>query len=335
LENMYKLLNMLTIVKFLIAVLIYHVVEKKRQSICIDNLHNRHVLITGCDSGFGKIAAKKLDKMGLTVYAGCFLKRSMEKLEKECSSNLKAFHLDVTDVESIHKAVEFVTKNTAEKGLWAVVNNAGIPGCAAPFEWGIDEDYQNVFDVNFFGVVKVTRAFLPLIRKNKEGRVIVMSSMFGKLALIAEPYTCAKHAVDALASALSQELAPFNISTHILNPTFYLTPLIATERLERTIKERFDNLPNEVRNAYGEQYLAAKINSSKYIWEHGHADIVPVADAYVHAVTAKYPLHRYNHISWDSYITVALGYLPRYIQNLLSNVVLTLIGSSLVPRWMQ
>ncbi|XP_019616836.1 PREDICTED: estradiol 17-beta-dehydrogenase 2-like [Branchiostoma belcheri] len=127
------------------------------------------VFITGCDSGFGFGLAKRLDSLGFTVFAGCLLADSggegSKKLRAECSSRLSTVQIDVTDDGQVKAAVQQVKDRlpTGSKGLFALVNNAGVlqPG---EIEWVSLAIYRRVMEVNTFGTVRVTKAFLPLIR---------------------------------------------------------------------------------------------------------------------------------------------------------------------------
>ncbi|XP_036044754.1 estradiol 17-beta-dehydrogenase 2 [Onychomys torridus] len=136
------------------------------------------VLVTGADSGFGHALSKNLDKLGFTVFAGVLDAKGSgaEELRRTCSERLSVLQMDVTKVEQIKDAHSKVTEKIKDKGLWAVVNNAGV------FQLPIDGElipmthYRRCMAVNFFGAVEVTKVFLPLLRKSK-GRLVNVSSM--------------------------------------------------------------------------------------------------------------------------------------------------------------
>ena len=139
---------------------------------------NRAVLITGCDSGFGHQVCYKLDSYGFHVFAGLLStdSESAEKLRNNCSNRLKILKLDVTQVEDVKNAVKQIEESGLE--LWALLNNAGIAQYALT-EMGTDvEVFQKIFAVNVFGLVRVTKHCLPLLRKSG-GRVVNMSSVAG------------------------------------------------------------------------------------------------------------------------------------------------------------
>ncbi|XP_024901144.1 estradiol 17-beta-dehydrogenase 2 isoform X2 [Pteropus alecto] len=136
------------------------------------------VLITGSDSGFGHALSKYLDKLGFTVFAGVQNEKGSgaEELRRTCSKRLSVLHLDVTNPQQIKDAYSKVVEKVQNRGLWAVVNNAGILGLPTDGELIPMTDYKNCMAVNFFGAVEVTKSFLPLLRKSK-GRLVNVSSM--------------------------------------------------------------------------------------------------------------------------------------------------------------
>jgi len=95
----------------LILVVVYFVVRKIISRLRIDRYTDVYVLITGCDTGFGNEAAKRFDRMGCHVFAGCFTDKGKENLKKECSDRLHAISLDVTKTESIREAYDYVKAN--------------------------------------------------------------------------------------------------------------------------------------------------------------------------------------------------------------------------------
>ncbi|XP_006817210.2 D-beta-hydroxybutyrate dehydrogenase, mitochondrial-like, partial [Saccoglossus kowalevskii] len=142
---------------------------------------NKAVLVTGCDRGFGLSMAKHFYSLGFEVFAGCLFKDgrgdgAME-LETMGSGRLHVLQLDVADDEQVKMAVKCVEEQTGERGLWALVNNAGLT-TYGHVEWCTMETYKEIADVTLWGVVRTTKAFLPLIRKSK-GRVISVTSWLG------------------------------------------------------------------------------------------------------------------------------------------------------------
>ncbi|XP_041625768.1 17-beta-hydroxysteroid dehydrogenase type 2 isoform X3 [Vulpes lagopus] len=136
------------------------------------------VLITGGDSGFGHALSKYLDELGFTVFVGVLDEKGSgaEELRRTCSKRLSVLQMDITDQQQIKDAHSKVVEKLQDRGLWAVVNNAGVICLPADGELIPMTDYKKCMAVNFFGAVEVTKAFLPLLRKSK-GRLVNISSM--------------------------------------------------------------------------------------------------------------------------------------------------------------
>jgi NAD(P)-dependent dehydrogenase (short-subunit alcohol dehydrogenase family) len=131
-------------------------------------------LVTGANKGIGLEIVKRLIDKGMTVYLGA---RDAEKGEKAAADvGARFVQLDVTDAESVRRAAASI------EALDVLVNNAGITGGQANAPGSADVDViREVFDTNVFGVIAVTEAFLPLLRKSAHPRIVNMSSMVGSL----------------------------------------------------------------------------------------------------------------------------------------------------------
>ena len=273
----------------------------------------RSVLITGCDSGFGNKLAKSLLQLGVSVYAGCKLQSSVDSLNKHTKNSLwlKAFVLDVTDKDSIEKAYHFVAKNLKGKGLWAIVNNAGIPGALVPFDWSSVDDHIHVFNVNYFGIIRTTLAFLPLLKQRKEGRIINVSSINGRINVNTNPYGVSKCGVEALSNGLSFELKPFNITVHTLEPSIFRTNLTSLELHSNLILDKWNTLNPQLKSEYGSDYPRKRIRYVENLFlKSASSNINPVVSAYKHALFAKYPYNRYV-IGWEAKLVyLPLSWLP-------------------------
>ena len=171
--------------------------------------NNKAILITGTSTGIGKACALYLDKLGFKVFAGVRKQADGNKLKKEASERLTPLILDVTDRNSIETAVSIIKKETNGK-LYGLVNNAGV-SLNGPLELIPLSDVKMLIDVNVTGLLAVTKAFLPLIRKNK-GRIINISSGHGLLAVPDKSvYAASKFAVHAISDSLRVELRPFGV----------------------------------------------------------------------------------------------------------------------------
>lgn len=177
------------------------------------------VLITGCSTGFGKLAAKTFQAKGWNVIA------TMRKPEKETEltqlDDVLVTRLDVTDDKSVAEAVE---KGLAKFGsIDVLVNNAGIGG-AAIFEQYSEEAIRSTYETNVFGVMRVSRAVLPHMRKQKEGCIINVTSVAGMFGAPGHSiYSSTKYAVEGLSEAMALEYKPFNIKVKTVAPGGYET----------------------------------------------------------------------------------------------------------------
>ncbi|XP_060602196.1 D-beta-hydroxybutyrate dehydrogenase, mitochondrial-like [Ruditapes philippinarum] len=150
----------------LVLYMLLRVIKNRKKSKLSSD--GKAVFISGCDSGFGYMAAEKFDKEGYSVFAGCFNENGegASNLKKNCSDKLKLVALDVTDDKSVASAGKFVRNNLGDLQLWGVINNAGVYG-HGDVELCPIETFKSVVDVNFFGNVRVTQEFLPLVRNSK------------------------------------------------------------------------------------------------------------------------------------------------------------------------
>ncbi|GFU53622.1 d-beta-hydroxybutyrate dehydrogenase, mitochondrial [Trichonephila clavipes] len=179
-------------------------------------------LITGCDSGFGFELANRLDELGLHVFAGCLFPEGdgAKALKKSTSNRLHVVPMDVTSDESVDKALKYVTQKIKDNKLWAVVCNAGINDGSEIFWTSLDK-IQRIMDINAFGVIRVTKAFLPLLCKSK-GRVIAVcsaSSNYTYRGMV--PYCMSKHAAKSFCDGLRLEMYHFGVKVVTIEPWMY------------------------------------------------------------------------------------------------------------------
>lgn len=175
-------------------------------------MESQVILITGSSKGIGKLTALELAKRGKKVYASMRNPVPFEQFE----SNLSVEQLDVTDKQSIYSAVGRIIEK--EGRIDGVVNNAGY-GLLAPVDQASEEEVQQQFDVNVFGVMRVIKAVLPQMRKQKYGRIINLSSVAG---IVSNPglgwYCATKHALEAMSASLASTLFPWNIAVSVVQP---------------------------------------------------------------------------------------------------------------------
>ncbi|MFN2545718.1 MAG: SDR family oxidoreductase [Actinomycetota bacterium] len=247
----------------------------------------RSVVVTGASTGIGRACALDLDKRGFAVFAAVRKDADAESLKQAGSDRLETLLLDVTDQASIDAAVKSVAART--DSLYGLVNNAGIT-VAGPLEYLPVDEVRRQFEVNVFGQIAVTQAFLPLVRKAR-GRIVFMSSVGGRVpsAPFLSPYNASKHALESFGDALRVELAPWDIHVSLVEPGSIATPI--WDKSLSAATELRKNLPPEAEERYGK----AADKMEKLAEATGKRGIPPqkVADKVAHALMSKRPDPRY------------------------------------------
>ncbi|HKW63460.1 MAG TPA: SDR family oxidoreductase [Candidatus Acidoferrum sp.] len=189
------------------------------------------VLITGTSSGFGRLIAETLARKKFYVFAtmrntktrNAAAARELEQLARRESLNLQALELDVTQDASVEQAVNEVVTKCGR--IDVLVNNAGY-GIMDLSETVTVAQAQRQLDVNFFGVLRMNRAVLPVMKRQGNGLLLHISSGGGRLAIPGMGLYCAsKFAMEALAETYRYELASQGIDSVIVEPGPYATPI--------------------------------------------------------------------------------------------------------------
>ena len=195
------------------------------------------VLITGTSSGFGRLIAETLARKNFQVFAtmrdlsgrNAAAAHEIAELAKRESLSFEPLELDVTEDTSVERAVSKVTMQCGR--IDVLVNNAGY-GIMDLAESVTMAQAQRQFDTNFFGVLRMNRAVLPVMRRQGSGLLLHVSSGAGRLAIPGMGLYCAsKFAMEALAETYRYELAPLGIDSVIIEPGAYATPIM--QKLER------------------------------------------------------------------------------------------------------
>jgi NAD(P)-dependent dehydrogenase (short-subunit alcohol dehydrogenase family) len=193
---------------------------------------DRVILITGTSTGFGRAAAETLARRGYTVFAGmrdiagrnASSRRDLQTLAQEERLRLEVLDMDVTQDASVTRAVELALDRAG--CIDVVINNAGIAGVGLTEAYTV-EQIREVLDVNLFGAVRVNRAVLPAMRKQRSGLLIHVSSGAGRIALpYMAAYSASKFALEAVADAYRFELSPFGIDSVVVEPGTHRTPIL-------------------------------------------------------------------------------------------------------------
>jgi len=176
--------------------------------------NQKTVLITGASSGMGRATALFLAQQGFRVYAGS---RTPSRLLEIESENIHLLALDITETQSINNAI------TNIKQIDILINNAGY-GLVSTVEELEEKEMFDQFNVNVFGVLRVCKAVIPMMRKNQSGVIINISSFLGKIGLpLLTMYNSSKYAVEGITDSLRYELRDFNIRVHSVMPGFFDT----------------------------------------------------------------------------------------------------------------
>ena len=176
-------------------------------------ISNNYVLITGASSGIGRACAEYLASKGVKVYAGARKQDDINKLNK--IENIIALEIDVTKQDTIDNAIDYI--KTQGTGLDVLINNAGIARAGPLMELPIEDLYEQ-FEVNLFGLHRITKAVFPLLLESK-GKIIMMSSDSGFFATpFFGPYCSSKFALEGYSDSLRRELLIFGVKVIIIEP---------------------------------------------------------------------------------------------------------------------
>ncbi|KAI8503165.1 Retinol dehydrogenase 5 [Branchiostoma belcheri] len=288
-----------------------------RQKEILPRLVEKSVLITGCDTGFGNLLARRLDQLGLRVFAGCLTEAGVAELRQACSERLQPIQMDVSSSDSVRQAFLVVKDSVGSKGLWGLVNNAGILGPLGSVEWPSIADYQAVLNVNLLGLIDVTKTFLPLLKKSR-GRVVNVASAAGRTAVPFQgPYTVSKYGVEGFSDILRRGMRCFGITVHVIEPGKFSTGVCTKETIRRNIYGCFESLSPETREEYGLEY----VEEIRKGFIKGDNDPIAVVMEMEHALCAAHPKSRYVVGQGVRYAWISISWLPTDLGDYFARVV--------------
>jgi NAD(P)-dependent dehydrogenase (short-subunit alcohol dehydrogenase family) len=175
------------------------------------DMNGRTALVTGASSGIGKATAERLSKAGFKVYG------TSRRAAPSDPQPFEMLTLDVTSDESVAAAVAQMLRR--EGRIDALVNNAGFSTAPAGAEESSMAQARAVFDTNFFGIARMTRAVVPHMRRQRSGRIINIGSIFGFLpAPYMALYAATKHAVEGYSESLDHELRTMGVRVSVIEP---------------------------------------------------------------------------------------------------------------------
>jgi NAD(P)-dependent dehydrogenase (short-subunit alcohol dehydrogenase family) len=236
-------------------------------------------LVTGSASGLGRNIAEAVLAAGDRLVATARDPKRLEDLVKKYGALVRTAPLDVADEDAARAAVQVAVD--AFGRLDVVVNNAGY-GDIAPFEQMSPERFKAVVDTNFYGVVNVCRAAIPIMRKQKSGCIFQVSSVGGRITRPGNsPYHAAKWAVGGFTESLAQEVAPFGVKVCALEPGGMRTNWGA-----RANQDTPDLLPDY------EPSVGSVVKALASYWGHETSDPVKVAQVILRLAAAdRLPAH--------------------------------------------
>ena len=263
------------------------------------------VLITGCDTGLGHDLALHLSSLSLEVYAGCLTSDAVDALSALKQPALHPLQLDITSDASVHQALTQLTPSLLPHGLDALINNAGIYNSFIS-ELTPMSVYERSLAVNFLGAVRVTVAFLPLLR-HASGRVLSISSFLGFSSMWGlSAYSSTKHALEAWHDSIRAELRPFAVQCSLIQPGTMRTPLLSC--VSSSYQRLWAEGSEEVKAAYGEETLAVlpRINRVMDWMKMGTGWVVRTVERSLRSERSR---SRYV-VGWDSWGLWLLRFAP-------------------------
>ncbi|MFQ5908563.1 MAG: SDR family NAD(P)-dependent oxidoreductase [Thermoplasmata archaeon] len=246
--------------------------------------HVKAVMITGASTGIGAACALHLDGRGVKVFAGVRNASDGAALKQNASDRLTPVLIDVTLPDAIAAARRVVADAIDPGGLAGVVNSAGI-FLGGPLEFASLDDLREEFEVNLFGTIAVTQAFLPALRKGR-GRVVNIGSYSGQIALpFLGPYAASKHALEAISDSWRVELRRWGIWVAVIEPGVVDTPL--REKVIEKLRKIREAYPPEAHELYGQVFGMTEEQPQRGM------PALRVAETVEHALFASRPKRRY------------------------------------------
>nr|CAH0108412.1 unnamed protein product [Daphnia galeata] len=303
----------------------------------------RAVVITGCDSGHGHQLAEKLHDMNFYVFACCLDETSKGSLSLQSNGKrtgrMHVIHMDVNVQKDVDDARKYVENHLPLMGVWGIVNNADRYDVGF-LEWLPVETYETLASVNLFGAIRVTKAFLPLIRKNK-GRIINVSSILGRVAApFVGAYCITKHGLEAFSDVLRLEMKPFQVQVSTIEPGNNLSSANSNsckDGLVLMARHMWYQLDESLQKDYMRDDLERQIRISEMLIKLSKSDGRFVINAMTEALYREHPKNRYLETSiFDKILTFLIRFLPHSwidrLRLIFHEQLLTIYQSSIVWR---
>ncbi|XP_054418302.1 dehydrogenase/reductase SDR family member 9 [Pteronotus mesoamericanus] len=300
----------------LALVILWGILWNYKRQLKISDITDKYIFITGCDKGFGNLAAKTFDQRGFRVIAACLTESGSTALKAETSERLHTVLLDVTNPENVRQTAQWVKNHVGEKGLWGLINNAGVLGVLAPTDWLTVEHYREPIEVNLFGLINVTLHMLPLVKK-AQGRVINVSSIGGRLALGGGGYAPSKYAVEGFNDCLRRDMKAFGVQVSCIEPGFFKTELSDVIKSAEKKLAIWKHLSPDIKQQYGEGYIEKSLDKLKVTRLFVNLDLSLVVECMDHALTSLFPKTRYTVGKDAKTFWIPLSHMPAVLQDFL------------------
>lgn len=250
----------------------------------------RTAFVTGAATGIGKGLVEKLDREGWRVFAG-YNRTPPDALRAACSLRVRVVRCDISDRRSVETATREITESLDWRPLDLLVNNAATTKGAGGAMENVDLDaFHHLFEVNFWGALRVTQALLPWVRKSQDPRIIMVGSPSQYLTIpLGAQYPISKVAMAKMTEALRIELKPFGVQVTSLEPNGVETPMTSFSEEEKA--DLWATFPDHLLGPYRKhfKYPGDVLRASFSFWSsEKFADVV-----YEKVVTAKKMKPRY------------------------------------------
>ena len=303
----------------ILAILSFYIREMSLPSFVVHDQTGGIVLLTGTSSGIGQAAALHFATRypNITFYCGVRRVedgqrlqkiyeeslRTADEAEEYPENNIHPIMLDVTREDDIQTAAAEI--KSSGKPLIGLINNAGVAKHPMKtIEFSTFEEFKFHFEVNTFGVFRVTQALLPLLREAK-GRVLIVSSMSGRIAGARwASYASSKHAVEGFADSLRREVGPIGVSVSVIEPGFLRSNMVAEELHAEREKQKCAGEAEEECITYPHLYNE-DMEKNKVEWFSTFGEMSETCEAMEHAMFASKPKTRY--------VTSVVGSLPAWL----------------------
>ena len=268
-------------------------------------LNKRTVVITGASSGIGRSSLCRLAQSGWQVFAAVRKTQDSDQLRSDFGTSVTPVIMDVTNRPSVTAAAEQVVSRLQDSGLDGLVNVAGV-GKVRPVEYMTQDDLREIFDINVFGQIAVTQAFLPLLRTAR-GRIVNISSVGAHIAIpFGSLINATKSAFGILSDTLRLELHPFGIRVAVVEPGAIQTPAVA--KTLGDVEAVIRSLPEKGAAQYGN--MLRDFARRAYEREMNGSSPDAVAQAIQHALTARRPRTRYRVGKHATLLATLAAFLP-------------------------